>query len=191
MQTPDYYDILGVARDASDADIKAAFRHKAKELHPDFGGDPEAFRQLMTAYDVLGDPNNRRHYDVTGEAPTDAADNARFRALVGDWLVAAVAQAGAPQFDDILALMRRSLTQHIAGIDQQIAQLKSLAVKMRVAAERFHTDAEENLLRGLLLERQKKLGETISELKEQSARLRRVFELLEAYSYSIFVESVP
>ena len=70
----EYYDILGVSRDASENDIKKAFRRKARELHPDVNQAPDAeeqFKQLNEAYDCLSDPNKKRMYDQYGTA--DAA----------------------------------------------------------------------------------------------------------------------
>jgi molecular chaperone DnaJ len=67
----DYYEILGVARDASDADVKKAFRALARELHPDVNDAPEAeqrFREVAEAYEVLSDPERRRTYDRFGRA---------------------------------------------------------------------------------------------------------------------------
>ncbi len=65
----EYYDILGVSRDASEHDIKKAFRRKARELHPDVNKAPDAeeqFKQLNEAYDCLSDPNKKRMYDQFG-----------------------------------------------------------------------------------------------------------------------------
>jgi molecular chaperone DnaJ len=68
--TRDYYDILGVARDADDATIKKAFRRLARELHPDVNShDPEAeekFKEAAEAYEVLSDPERRATYDRYG-----------------------------------------------------------------------------------------------------------------------------
>ncbi|HWB72861.1 MAG TPA: J domain-containing protein [Egibacteraceae bacterium] len=63
----DLYDILGVRRDASDDDIKRAYRRRARDLHPDAGGDPEQFKQLTAAYEVLKDPRARANYDRFGD----------------------------------------------------------------------------------------------------------------------------
>src|SRR5947209_3365282 len=66
----DYYDILGVSHDASEADIKKAFRRLARELHPDVNShDPQAeekFKQAAEAYEVLTDADRRATYDRYG-----------------------------------------------------------------------------------------------------------------------------
>jgi molecular chaperone DnaJ len=66
----DYYEVLGVDRSASDADIKKAFRRLARELHPDVNRhDPDAeggFKEAAEAYEVLSDPERRRTYDRYG-----------------------------------------------------------------------------------------------------------------------------
>jgi len=60
-----HYDLLGIEHEASTADIKKAFREKAKQLHPDIAGSghAEAMRKLLTAYEVLSSPERRFEYD--------------------------------------------------------------------------------------------------------------------------------
>ncbi len=62
----DYYTILGVSKNAQAEQIKAAYRQKVKEFHPDYyGQDSAPFRAIQEAYDVLSDPAQRRAYDAT------------------------------------------------------------------------------------------------------------------------------
>lgn len=66
----DYYEVLGIGRDANKAEVKTAFRRLARELHPDVNDhDPEAeekFKAAAEAYEVLSDPERRRAYDAYG-----------------------------------------------------------------------------------------------------------------------------
>lgn len=65
----DYYDILGVSHDASDEDIKRAFRRLAHQHHPDKGGGDETkFKEVNEAYQVLGNKEKRSQYDQFGSA---------------------------------------------------------------------------------------------------------------------------
>ena len=70
VQYKDYYEILGVPRDASDADIKKNFRKLAREYHPDVAKDKkraeEKFKEINEAYEVLSDSAKRKKYDELG-----------------------------------------------------------------------------------------------------------------------------
>ena len=71
----DYYEVLGIDKNATDEDIKRAYRKKAKECHPDLHpNDKEAearFKELNEANEVLSDPDKRARYDQFGHAGVD------------------------------------------------------------------------------------------------------------------------
>ncbi|MBR5049672.1 MAG: molecular chaperone DnaJ [Erysipelotrichaceae bacterium] len=65
----DYYEVLGLSRDANDEQIKKAYRTLAKKYHPDLNKDPDApdkFKEVQEAYEVLSDPQKRSTYDQYG-----------------------------------------------------------------------------------------------------------------------------
>ena len=75
MAKRDYYEVLGVPRNASEAEIKKAFRRLAMKLHPDRNPDDnvalEGFKEAKEAYDILGDAQKRAAYDQFGHAGVD------------------------------------------------------------------------------------------------------------------------
>src|ERR1039457_371243 len=78
VQYKDYYEVLGVPRNAGDADIKKSFRKLAREFHPDVAKDKrkaeEKFKEINEAYEVLGDPVKRKKYDELGANWKSGAD---------------------------------------------------------------------------------------------------------------------
>jgi curved DNA-binding protein len=80
----DYYDVLGVSRDAGSDELQQAYRRLARQNHPDINHDPaaeERFKQINEAYSVLSDPQQRTRYDRFGpdfrQVPPDWAERAR------------------------------------------------------------------------------------------------------------------
>jgi molecular chaperone DnaJ len=83
----DYYEVLGVARDASADDIKRAYRRLARQYHPDVNGnsdDQETFKAVSNAYEVLSDPRKREMYDLGGD-PLRSSSGAGPGGAAGDF----------------------------------------------------------------------------------------------------------
>jgi molecular chaperone DnaJ len=111
-----YYVLLGLTADASREDIKAAFRRRALELHPDRSGlESGPFQEVQEAYSVLGDPERRQHYDrertpraVSRQRPAPAPEPLRRRPRRAEPFRRAHASAGLPD----VSLMESFETYH-------------------------------------------------------------------------------
>ena len=83
----DYYEILGVSRDADKEEIKRSYRRLARKYHPDVNREPgaeERFKEINRAYEVLSEPDIRARYDRFGEAGVGAGAGAGFPTDMGD-----------------------------------------------------------------------------------------------------------
>ncbi|WP_298067460.1 molecular chaperone DnaJ [uncultured Mailhella sp.] len=135
MSQRDYYEVLGVARDASEDEIKRAYRKLALKYHPDHNpNNPEAeqkFKEAAEAYDVLRDPERRAHYDRFGTADTgmgggfNSAEDifAQFGDIFGDLFGFGGARSRGPrpqQGDDLRYTMTISFREAALGTEKHI-----------------------------------------------------------------------
>jgi len=123
VDTSAFYKELDVSKDANTADIKKAYRKLAIKHHPDKGGDPEKFKLISRAYEVLSDPEKRRTYDEYGEEGLDgSASNATdiFDIFFGGG-GSRRRQAGKRKGDDIVSTLKCSLEQIYSGATRKLA----------------------------------------------------------------------
>jgi len=116
MAKRDYYEVLGVDKNASAEDIKKAYRKKAIQYHPDKNpGDKEAeekFKEAAEAYDVLSDPQKRQRYDQFGHAGVGGASQG----------------AGGFSMDDIFSQFGDIFGGHFGGFGAGLAAVRVAAV---------------------------------------------------------------
>ena len=130
----DYYELLGVARDATPDDIKRAFRKLARELHPDVSDAPDAdhrFREVVEAYEVLSNSERRELYDRFGHAGLRSGGfqpssfdfgslSDLFSAFFGDDLFGVGRRGGAARGADIAARVEIDLTEVVTGAKREV-----------------------------------------------------------------------
>ena len=130
----DYYELLGVSRDASETEIKKAFRRLARELHPDVSDAPDAeerFKEVVEAYEVLSKSETRQLYDRYGHAglrnggfTPGSVDfgslSDLFSAFFGDDLFGGGGRAGRARGGDIGAEVEIELVEAARGTTREV-----------------------------------------------------------------------
>ena len=144
MSKRDYYETLGVARNASDEDLKKAYRRSAMKHHPDRNPDDkvalEAFKECKEAYEVLSDPGKRRMYDQHGHAAFEHGMGGGggpgagfgdmgdiFGDIFGNIFGGGGPGRGARRGADIGYVMELDLEEAVAGVEKRI-EIPTLAV---------------------------------------------------------------
>jgi molecular chaperone DnaJ len=146
----DYYELLGISRDATQDDIKRAYRRLARVLHPDTGHGNAAsearFKEVARAYEVLSDPDKRRRYDAYGpagvEGATVGADPFGFGGGIGDVFEAFFGSSGfggrgrgptgPPRGEDLERVIELDFTEAVFGCQHPVS------VKTAVACDACH-----------------------------------------------------
>jgi molecular chaperone DnaJ len=122
----DYYDILGISRDASDDEVKRSYRKLAKKYHPDVCPEPDAatkFKEISEAYQVLGDSRRRRDYDMFGEAdvgPGFGAFDDLFGMFFNDFGSSTGRRSAAERGADVAYEMRIDFREAVFGVEKTI-----------------------------------------------------------------------
>ena len=138
MAKKDYYESLGISKDASDAEIKRAYRQKAKELHPDRNPEnrakaEEEFKRIAEAYEVLSDTQKRAQYDRYGHAgPSQGftfGDSDFHRARE------AYREFGFGGFDDLFDMFFRQGGRGGGVRQQRVLRGESIEYKLRITLE--------------------------------------------------------
>ncbi len=188
----DLYRLLGIKRGASKEEVRKAYRHKAKVVHPDKGGSAEAFSALTMAQEVLTDPKRRAKYDATGEIEEAKPDNFDGSAIeviaqkLGLLIHAEQDLTGV----DIGALIEQSICDDIARRQASIVeQTRAIerAAKLRARIRR-KAEGADNMLARVLDWHERSSKDHIKKNEEAVASMERALEILEGY---LFVDDRP
>lgn len=182
----DLYEELGVARDASEKQIRQAYRRRAKKEHPDTGGSPEAFERLQLAHLVLTDQKRRADYDRTGECDEPAPDQSESDAL--SLIAGAVMRVLDADFDPLACDLRAKMAErigasmeHVRGQLEDVPRVKARAEKI-IGRFKKRSPGEpiiDSMLRGFA----DQLGKTEAPMRESLRAHERALEILKDYDF--------
>ena len=144
MTTLNPYEVLGLSRDATPAQIKAAYRKRAMETHPDHGGSAKEFSDVSRSNIVLSDQKKRSKYDRTGEMDEESPENAISAPLsiIIGFMQAAVIQnvegnGGDPLSCDLMSIARSRFAQVITDLEKNKRKTEKVVEKLRKIAKKM------------------------------------------------------
>jgi curved DNA-binding protein CbpA len=184
----DPYDTLGVPRDASDDEIKDAYRRKARDTHPDKGGTEGAFQPVQRAYAILSSPGRRSEWDRTGRDPGDPdlrdPQTDALRRLAGIFL-GAVDQTD-PDRQDVIAVVHAALAEMDRHAATQMLKLRTSIRKYERAQKRLRVaKGKENQLTSILAAQIKACQEAVARGEKELEGVAAMRALLGDYGWEL------
>ena len=179
------YERLGVAPDALPGTIKAAYRQRAKDAHPDRGGDADEFVALTMAYNTLMDPDLRKEYDLTGEIRDDHPVLAQKRLIENlATLLEHVIASGLSRLDsvDFLATMKSTARSSRDSVYSQKAKIEEMLKGFQIARKQIkRVGEEENIFLDIIDAKIREQSENLKAIGKQGRDFDRVVEELDSY----------
>jgi curved DNA-binding protein CbpA len=179
------YEILGVKVDADAAAIKRAYRRKAQKLHPDKGGNADAFAAVQLAYEVLSDDDRRKRYDETGAI--DDIEKAR-AAQVDEsirMMVVAMLNSGADlESRDLVKAMCEQIRRNISEHERELKEIeRNIDKRLKAATRATRKGDGRNLIAEAILADAKQLSKRAFEIGDQIELGLRIIRALGDYEY--------
>ena len=183
----DLYEVLGVPRSASADEIRTAFRHLAKTMHPDVGGGTAEVQEVSAAYEVLSDPDKRARYDAGDHG--NPADNERALALaivhgaMAQTITQFMQQPHEQIYNDVVDACRVAIAHSVTQLDEDVMRMDGDIAKLKRYAARFKRKSGDNLLRPMVEEQVRR----IEGMKKQADGVRKrhviALELLDGHTF--------
>lgn len=179
------YSTLNLSPDASEDDVKKAYRRLSKRHHPDVGGDAEVFREVQEAYDVLSDPARRRRYDETGSAEDNSA---KVLSLLRN-LVVQCAEEFEPGETDVVKVMRDIIESQLETCRSKMVLCKKGAEKLRKAAQKIKVaDGKPNVLRDAITAKAQIVWDSVKAGKLEESIMVEALRVLADYSCDVDID---
>lgn len=179
------YEILGVKRDAPQPAIRKAYLKKAKQTHPDRGGNEAEFKEVSRAFGVLGNPRKRIEYDQTGKEDGAQTPEEAAVAIIRNLTEMVVANNADPANVDFLREMRSQIAQALANAANQSADISRKIARCKKLQQRFKRKSGDNLISKILQGRIDDMDRQIVAIGRDKINLVSAQEMLAAYEYQI------
>lgn len=174
-----HYETLGINPDATEAEVKRAYRSKARATHPDKGGSADEFAPVAEAFEVLSDTGRRQLYDATGR---DDRNTMEFT-VQNELMKAFSAAISMPdEYKSIVETVRGAFTRAVENIDAEREKIENERPILLAKRERVKTSNEVNLVHMLIDEELKRIEHHVFTLDHQKEVMEACLKELESYS---------
>ena len=179
----DLYDILGVHKNSTPEEIKAAYRNLAKIHHPDKGGSKEEFSRIQMAYDVLSDEKRRAKYDSTGSIEKDRGFEEQFFGFVASQIIPIIEKADNLDFD-LMDEAKKHVTKLIRIGTDNIIDLGKKSQHIEAAIVRCkRKNGGENIMSKILESKLANIKNVIEQVKSEKEFIEKCLVALDDYDY--------
>lgn len=182
------YKILGLGADATDDDVKRAYREKAKAEHPDAGGDRNRFALVKLAKDILSDPKRRQQYDEHGTTDETAPDNTE--ALAMGLVTQAINQLIDNDIEkesfatNVVAEATKGFSKRLRDTETNLGKLKRMIGRFEKAQTKFRRKSSgPNMLSRLMEQRIAQGRNVIANCERDIVTMKRTLEILKDYDF--------
>jgi curved DNA-binding protein CbpA len=171
----DHYETLGVSKNSDQGQIKAAWRRKARENHPDReGGDAKKMAEVNRAYGVLGEEEKRKHYDKYGESPIEETRESQAKTH----LTAMMFEVCDSDYLSILDEVRNRIETNIEGGIEHKKAIQKKVDKLLKRKGRLKSKNGENFFEAILDSKIAQGESTIKSVEETLGILELMLEML-------------
>jgi DnaJ family protein A protein 2 len=188
------YDILEISSDASFEEIKSKYKSLAQQHHPEKGGDPEFFKSIKNAYEILINPVSRERYDTTGQF--ENLPNIHEQALnrLSQLFFTLVPNINA-DVDDLIQIMRNESYREKHNINNNINICNGYIFKLKKVTSKIQktNQGSENLLKMFAETQLKRHENELQNFTHQIEIVNLVIKMLDEYHYgdvSVLMESL-
>jgi curved DNA-binding protein CbpA len=183
----DLYGILGVDPHASTTEIQKAFRSKARKLHPDVGGDEDAFKELEEAHRILSDIEERMFYDRVGEIRPPQVDtaHAEMMAMLAEMVSGVIKEMRNPATEDFIGHIRKMIDAGTKNISALSVAAGEHRIKLESVKRRIRSRSPENVLGAIVQHKIDEIDRELARAKIMLQAFRDGTKFLDNYTYDV------
>jgi curved DNA-binding protein CbpA len=183
------YDKLGVDKNSSKEDIKKAYRKKAKDNHPDKGGDEQEMTEITIAYSILSSDTKRKRYDETGNTNPENPFQTRFIAYCNQMFIAIIDSKKDVRTVNLISEFKERTLLLINEMYKNKTIHENKNSKLSEVLKRTISSSG-NVINSVLINEIENHNQEINKLNDEVDFLNNVVKVLDNYTYS-FEEAEP